>query len=193
MLAGILLWPLGGLAYVGHTAGPKADMVVAVAGPLTHVPMTGLWLLLLTVAQHTNSGAWSAPSLVLPQPSTAALMWQAICAGAVAINISLAAFNLLVPAYPLDGGRLLADSLLACGVPPPTAAKVTVGLAAPLGLGIVAWSLAPHHVQITLTCVGAFILVATWELWSHVRRGTLDQHPLFAFRKSSLEIVAVSC
>lgn len=42
------------------------------------------------------------------------------------MNISLFAFNLLVPAYPLDGGRILANGLLAAGVEQYLAAKVTV-------------------------------------------------------------------
>jgi membrane-associated protease RseP (regulator of RpoE activity) len=31
------------------------------------------------------------------------------------MNISLFAFNLLVPAYPLDGGRMFVDTLLIAG------------------------------------------------------------------------------
>lgn len=46
---GILLWPLGGLAFIGHTAGPKADMWVAVAGPLTHAPMVAFWVSLVDI------------------------------------------------------------------------------------------------------------------------------------------------
>jgi hypothetical protein len=42
----IILWPLGGLAYISHDAGPAADLWVTLAGPLTHIPQAGVWMLI---------------------------------------------------------------------------------------------------------------------------------------------------
>jgi len=39
----ITLWPLGGFAEVTHEKGPKEDLWVSFAGPLTHVPMCAIW------------------------------------------------------------------------------------------------------------------------------------------------------
>lgn len=50
----ILLWPLGGLAYCSHDAGPKADLWVTFAGPLTHVPQVGLWVLVAWLIDMGN-------------------------------------------------------------------------------------------------------------------------------------------
>ena len=50
----ILLWPLGGLAYCHHDAGPKADVWVTFAGPLTHVPQIGVWLLMAWLIDMEN-------------------------------------------------------------------------------------------------------------------------------------------
>jgi len=173
---GILLWPLGGLAFIGHTAGPKADMWVAVAGPLTHLPMVGFWVGMLSLAQHAATGSWT-PSLALQEPKGMGL-WQAMCAGAVIMNLSLFAFNLLVPAYPLDGGRILVDGLLAAGVQDTLAAKITIGVAVPIGIGIIVWG--GVQFQMVTILVGAFILYSTWQLAAALRGGALKQHPMFA-------------
>eukprot|EP00879_Flechtneria_rotunda_P033330 GHRR01036901.1.p1 GENE.GHRR01036901.1~~GHRR01036901.1.p1 ORF type:complete len:257 (+),score=33.10 GHRR01036901.1:855-1625(+) len=133
----ILLWPLGGLAYIGsHNKGPKADVWVAVAGPLTHVPMTAFWVLMLLVATYVAYGTTHI-TLVWPAYLTIHNLGVAVCVGAVVLNISLFAFNLLVPAYPLDGGRILVGSLLSCGVAVRTTALITCGLAVPLAIGII--------------------------------------------------------
>ena len=43
-VGGIVLWPLGGFAMCGPTEGGcKGDLKVALAGPLTHVPMGFVW------------------------------------------------------------------------------------------------------------------------------------------------------
>lgn len=178
---GILLWPLGGLAFIGKTPGPKADMWVAVAGPLTHIPMVLVWWLLLLAAYHAETGSWAVP-LTMPYP-TMAHMWNAVCVGAIYMNISLFAFNLLVPAYPLDGGRLLADGLLAAGVAPRTAAIVTAAVAAPLGAAVLVYGIIVF--QMVTILVAAFILFATFQLVMAIRNDTLQQHPLFSDSSSS--------
>eukprot|EP00775_Hariotina_reticulata_P003588 gene3588-3854_t len=132
----ILLWPLGGLAFIGHDKGPKADIWVAVAGPLTHVPMTIFWLLMLLLATWVAYRTTHI-TLLWPNPLTTETLGIAICVGAVVLNITVFAFNLLVPAYPLDGGRILVDSLLTCGVADTTACKITIAVAAPIAVGII--------------------------------------------------------
>ena len=57
----------------------------------------------------------------------------------VQLNISLMIFNLLLPAYPLDGGRILVDLLLLCRVPVKPAAVVTVALAICVALLLIVW------------------------------------------------------
>jgi len=85
----ISLFLLGGMAHITRESpSPRAEFLIAVAGPLTSLGVgvvSGVVALLL---------ADSAP------PVAALAGWLA------AMNIPLAIFN-LVPAYPLDGGRVL--------------------------------------------------------------------------------------
>lgn len=177
---GILLWPLGGLAYVGHDCGPKADLWIALAGPLTHIPQFLVWFAILFPVYHAAYGSWDV-SLAIPYPDLH--FGLAVVAGACQLNIGLVLFNLFLPAFPLDGGRILADLLLLRGVSPETAAKITASLATVLGAGVVGigiWRTLASSVASVLTiAVGLWMLYVTVQLWECIRSGTVRQHPLF--------------
>jgi Zn-dependent protease len=88
---GITLWLLGGVARLkGGARGPGAEFRVAGVGPLTSLVLGVVFGGCAMLA--TAAGAGGLPVAVL-----------AYLAG---INVLLAVFN-LVPAAPLDGGRLL--------------------------------------------------------------------------------------
>ncbi len=94
----VTLWFLGGIAsFERMPRQPGAEAIVAIAGPLTSFAVAGLFALL---AAFTSDGLY---------------MWQLIVRSLAAVNLILAIFNLL-PALPLDGGRVL-RSLLALFMP----------------------------------------------------------------------------
>ncbi|CAK0866833.1 unnamed protein product [Prorocentrum cordatum] len=97
----ILLWPLGGLAFVSGGGGSAGDLVIALAGPATHLPMYFAWNELRAAAVARGAAD------VLVQ----------VCASGARLQVMLAAFNLLVPAYPLDCSQALVALLRLCGVP----------------------------------------------------------------------------
>jgi Zn-dependent protease/predicted transcriptional regulator len=88
---GITLWLLGGVARLrGGARTPGAEFRIAGVGPLTSLVLAALSMGVAVLARAAGAGG-------LP---VAVLDYLAV------INLSLALFN-LVPAAPLDGGRLL--------------------------------------------------------------------------------------
>lgn len=90
-MRGITLFLFGGVAQMGsEPETPKAEFLISIAGPIASVAIGGLFFLL-----GMGSAAASAPT-----PVTGVLNYLGL------INMVLAVFN-LVPAFPLDGGRVL--------------------------------------------------------------------------------------
>ncbi len=93
------------------------------------------------------------------------------------MQLSLLVFNLLSPAYPLDGGRIVVDLLSMRGVALERAARVTAALSCLTGMGYCIYSLVTAQ-WMTLV-VGAWVLAQAWELQGKVRSGEARSHPMF--------------
>ena len=91
----ITLYPIGGLARLERIPSePMKEFWIAIGGPAVNIVITAvLALLLLGTGGTFAPGALQSPG----QHLIASLMW---------INAVLAGFNLL-PAFPMDGGRVL--------------------------------------------------------------------------------------
>lgn len=91
----IVLWPLGGIAFVNPPRRPGAMLWSIAAGPLVNVVLVPvLTVVVWLAAQGANE---SANLYVLTQS-----VWR--------INLVLLIFNML-PVYPLDGGQILRSLL----------------------------------------------------------------------------------
>ena len=101
-IEGIDLWMFGGVAKLGKDAdSPGVEFRVAAAGPL--VTMRDRAPLLRRLARRVSSGSDALHSAQFDQNVTGAT--TAVLGYLVSINLLLLAFN-LIPAFPLDGGRI---------------------------------------------------------------------------------------
>lgn len=92
----IVLWPLGGLAFVSPPNRPWAHFWTTVGGPATHLIMGPLWAALyLFVLPVVPAGEFR-------------IYFFYACYLGIVYNTGLLAFN-LIPAYPMDGGRILQE------------------------------------------------------------------------------------
>lgn len=119
----ILLWPLGGVAYVDPPQRPGAVLWSIAAGPLVNVVLVPITI-----------GIYLFVNAFLPGASEDLLTYLDMIA---TINIALLVFNML-PIYPLDGGQIL-QSILWFFVGQPRSLTIASGigfLGAAVGCGL---------------------------------------------------------
>ena len=163
----IVLWPLGGVAYVSPPQRPGAQLWSIAAGPLVNVILVPVLSVLVSISSHLR---WYDA-----YPNAYELIhniWT--------INFVLLIFNML-PIYPLDGGQILrsllwfvfgrANSLLVASV------IGFIGVAGLIGLAIFQQSL-------WLGFIAAFIAMNCWGGWKQAqalaRLAKLPRRPGFA-------------
>ena len=148
----IMLWPLGGVAFVQPPPRPGALLWSIAAGPLVNVvllPVTVMALVLANVAGLQNEYADFVRFLL----------------SITVINIVLLVFNLL-PIYPLDGGQILqallwfvighARSLMVSGI---------IGLAGAAGVIVLAL------VRLQNKWLAVVAIFVAWQAWRGFRLG----------------------
>jgi len=89
----IVLWPLGGVAYVNPPPRPGATLWSIAAGPLVNVALAPILWGLVSLG-HSAGWAVTEPNL------------QRLLYAVLTIDIALFVFNIL-PIFPLDGGQIL--------------------------------------------------------------------------------------
>ena len=128
----ITLLPLGGVAVMTKNPDkPLHELIIAAAGPLVNVVIAGLLFIPVGAQVRMNllDGRGLLPDLTAITASTL-LVWL------FAANVSMIVFN-LIPAFPLDGGRILRALLaMALGFARATRIASVIGQIIAVGLGV---------------------------------------------------------
>ena len=148
----IVLWPLGGVAYVDPPQRPGATLWSIAAGPLVNVVLVPVLVGLLLVGR----------SVGLAESSPDAAAWLRAVAY---INFGLLVFNLL-PVYPLDGGQILRSLLwFVLGRARSLTAASVIGFVGVLGLLAIAVGIG----DMWLGILSVFVAVTCWQGFQHAR------------------------
>jgi Zn-dependent protease len=140
----IVLWPLGGVAYVDPPPRPGAVLWSLAAGPLVNVALIPI-LLVLTKGVRFGLGVTHSDVYILLRAVSF-------------INVLLLAFNLL-PIYPLDGGQILRALLwFVIGRGRSLIAATIIGFIGVAGLIVVAVRMG----SIWICVLSVFILLNCW-------------------------------
>jgi Zn-dependent protease len=170
----ILLWPLGGLATVHYHPGPWPQIKVAGVGPLSSFVLSAACFGALVL-----TGVPWEWELALPFDS----WWpygmttvQVFILHAARLNLLNGLFNLLVPAYPLDGGQVL-FGFLSLRWGRRRGAELTALIAIPIGAVLAILGFAQN--ELILGFIGVSVLFEAFQLRWLIRMGEMDAHPAF--------------
>jgi Zn-dependent protease/CBS domain-containing protein len=121
----IVMFPIGGLSRMERPLTPTAEVWVSIAGPVVNLILAGLMFAYM-VSQH------QAPLISIADMSDPSD--KSILALLLYGNLMLAIFNFL-PAFPMDGGRLL-RALLSYVRPPDEATRIAAWMGRMLAMGM---------------------------------------------------------
>ncbi|HZV07079.1 MAG TPA: site-2 protease family protein [Gemmataceae bacterium] len=168
----ILMWPLGGLAYVDVPHEPRAHFITAAAGPLVNILLAGLCAFLLAFACDSSyQPPWNP--LAFPfridasgliklwtwsnQEEYVRHVWPIVLARMFWVNYALTLFNLALVCFPMDAGRMLQSVLWpSLGYRQATLAVVYSGFVYTVVVGLVSIV----YEEILVFCLAIFIYVS---------------------------------
>ena len=148
----IVLLPIGGVAMIdGKPRRPLHELLIAVAGPAVNVVLAAA-LLAIAVPLYgagTIVAAVSAGASTLPPSASTALLWL------LGANVGLALFN-LIPAFPLDGGRVLRAGLSMVTGQPERATRLATVTGQVIAVGLGGTAFVTGHFMLGLIAVFIF-------------------------------------
>lgn len=186
-VARILLWPLGGLAYIMSSRRRCASIKVSAAGPAVHVPLAAIMAgILLAYGKKILWPFQTWTDREIPHDGRSFLIW--VATEGFILQVVLMAFNLFIPMYPLDCGQIFVSTLMLHGVSAETAAFSCLCVSVPLALGLGGfgiWQMSQVHnadstVASTITLImSIWILQQCYFVYKCYVAGRITEHPCF--------------
>jgi Zn-dependent protease/predicted transcriptional regulator len=158
----ITLYPIGGVARIEKRPTAKQELAIAVAGPAVNVVIA---LLLWGVLAALK------PSLTLASLQGAAQTVPVFLTKVLLANVMLVLFN-LIPAFPMDGGRVL-RAVLSLNMPPARATNIASSIGQ--SLAIIAGIYAIFHSNWFLMFIAFFIYLGAGQEAFAYRQAALGE------------------
>ena len=193
----IMLWPLGGYHYcdglsassvAGERSGSrgtlKADLLIALAGVLSHGPQGLFWFLIYLSINSGQTSDFEFRTYFTIISSGPQGFFSTVCEQSILLNILLMWFNLFLPVYPLDGGRIMTSAMLLMGVALNKAALLTMLITMLVSLVLFVMSIISFIDGIGISGTFGFLLsifavVKCYQLYFMITGGRLRDHKLF--------------
>lgn len=163
----IVLYPIGGVATLDREAQPKAELFIAAAGPLVNFVLV---VLLYPLSNFTalaeqaigTQGYFDTSNTAQMEATASALnFWGHL----LIANLILGIFNLL-PAFPMDGGRILRAALALLKVKTATQIAARISQLLSFALGV----FAIYSGNPILILIAAFVFMSAMQ--EHMRART---------------------
>lgn len=140
----IVLLPIGGIAQLERSPDdPRQELWISLAGPAVNVVLAGLFL---------GAAALIAPARIV----VGAGLGTSLLGLAVSVNLFMGIFN-LIPALPMDGGRVL-RAMLSLRMPALRATRISTAIAQVLAGAMMAYGVVGGRLM--LAVIGGFVWIA---------------------------------
>ncbi len=157
----IILSPIGGVARLERIPSrPIEEFKVAIAGPAVNVVIA---LILLPLVYFLRKDGLT---IVHPDPLVAMSLWQNLAAYVLGTNVMLVLFN-MIPAFPMDGGRVL-RALLARKMDRVKATKIAYIVAQFCALGFIVYGIISANYIVF--AIAIFVIFTSRFEWKNVER-----------------------
>ena len=166
----IVLWPLGGIAFVSPPPRAGAMLWSIAAGPLVNLVLAPVFEILLLIARHSG-WIYQAPDAYR---LLSYIRW---------INTALLVFNLL-PVYPLDGGQILRALLwFPLGRIRSLRIATAIGLVGGAALALYAFSIGSMWIGL----MAFFLLSQAWAGWQQAGMLAAEEREEMRLRATATE------